>query len=362
MNKKNVLHLVEYLHLGGIERLLEQLAVNTKDKAVLHFFTYETTELKGIGRNIQDLGFPVYTFKKSAGRDWKLISELIKVIITQKIDVLHTHDFGPIEYAVFLKLRFPRLRLVHTQHTIVHFLSKRKYTNFFSAASYFYNRMIAVSESTREAILKECSWMQKNKFIVIANGVDINIFSPGNEFSQDKTLKLVSISRLSKEKNFEYLLATCKKLKDDQIEFEFHHAGIGKTPEALLCAQKFIEENGLQQNVFLHGFKDKVAEVLGNGNIFVSASHTEGHPVAVLEAMASEKFCLVSDIAPHRELNDSVVPFDIMDPNGLYNHLKAINDGRYGLDVYKIRKKARAEVLAKYSIEKMVDRYVSQYQ
>jgi hypothetical protein len=161
MKKQNVLHLVEYLYLGGIERLLEQLASKTGDKANIYFFSYETEKLGGIGKQIQDKGFPVFTYKKKPGRDWQLIKELIRVIKENNIEVIHTHDFGPIEYAVLLKMRFPKLRLVHTQHTIINFIRHRKYTLFFQFASFFYYRIIAVSSFVKETILKHCQIMNR---------------------------------------------------------------------------------------------------------------------------------------------------------------------------------------------------------
>ena len=89
MKKQNVLHLVEYLYLGGIERLLEQLALNTNDKANVFFFTYETKELSGIGKQIEEQGFPVATYKKTQGRDWALVKALIQYIKENKYFSFH---------------------------------------------------------------------------------------------------------------------------------------------------------------------------------------------------------------------------------------------------------------------------------
>jgi hypothetical protein len=153
--RMNVLHLVEYLNLGGIERLLEQIAANSySDRTTQHFFTYETTELSGIGKTMKDGGYSVMTYKKKVGRDWQLVRRLIQTIKANKIDVIHTHDFGPMEYAVILKMRFPNLKLIHTQHTLTHFITQSRYKYFFSFASYFYNRIIAVSGFVKDSIIE----------------------------------------------------------------------------------------------------------------------------------------------------------------------------------------------------------------
>lgn len=362
MKRKNVLHLVEYLYLGGIERLLEQLALNSGDKANIHFFTYETQTLSGIGKEIAQHGFPVYTYKKKAGRDWKLIGELIKIIKENNIQVVHTHDFGPVEYAVILKLRFPRLKLIHTQHTIIHFVRHRKYTMFFQFASFFYDKIIAVSEYNAQTIKEHCPLMKKKALTVIANGVDTDIFKPSGLEAEKKILKLVNIARISNEKNLSYLLNTCRQLNESGIPFIFHHAGTGKSPEMLAKIHQFIEDNQLQEKVILHGYTNDAKSILDLGDIFISASHTEGHPVAVLEAMACEKLCFCSDISPHRELGDSVILFDKEDELSLFNALKTVYEEKAEFDIGSKMKLGRENVVHKYSIEQMVQNYVEQYE
>lgn len=362
MKKRNVLHLVEYLYLGGIERLLEQLALNSKDKVNFHFFSYETTKLDGIGKQIQDSGFPVYTYKKSPGRDWELVKKLIKIIEENKIEILHTHDFGPIEYAVILKIRFPWLKIVHTQHTIIHFIRHRKYTMFFQFASFFYSRMIAVSEHVKGTIVQYCPYMKRSVLIAISNGVDTDIFTPGGKYSDKKLLRLVSVARLSYEKNFNYLLNTCKLLNEAGIPFVLHHAGTAKKPEVIEEIKQYILDHSLQDQVILHGFSNDAKIILDQADIFLSASHTEGHPVAVLEAMACEKLCFCSDIPPHRELGvEAIELFDKDDEEALFKKLVAHYEGRDEFDVAHKISEARSIVVNNFSIQRMVNKYVQQY-
>lgn len=363
MNRaKNVLHLVEYLYLGGIERLLEQLALHTGDQTRLHFFTYETQTLGGIGKAIQDAGFPVFTYKKTAGRDWNLVKELIKVIKEHKIDVVHTHDFGPTEYAVLLKMRFPRLRLIHTQHTMHHFIVKPQYRYFFQFASYFYHEIICVSEFVKNSIIENCPLTKRSVLRVIPNGVDTTKFLPTPEVSPvQKSLRMVSVARISHEKNLAYLFNTCRLLKEAGIPFTFDHAGTSKTPEPKEKLEAYVREHGLESQVTMHGFKDDAGEILAKGDIFLSSSIREGHPVAVLEAMATEKLCFCSNIAPHSETSHGVLDlYDLQDEKALFNKLVHLHHEQTSLT--ELKKKAREVVIQYYSLEKMVQSYVDTYQ
>lgn len=357
--KKNVLHVVEYFYLGGIERILEQFAQNSRHLVNNFFFTYETTELKGIGKTIQNLGFPVFTYKKSAGRDFNLFSILTKTIKDYQIDCIHTHDFGPIEYAVMLKIRFPHLKLIHTQHTIHHFLNKWHYRLFYQVASYFYNQIVAVSGFVEESLRHQCPLSATKYLQTIPNGVDTVKFS-AQKSQNGGPLRLVSISRISYEKNIEYLLNTCLLLKTANIPFEFHHAGTAKTPQGLEPIYTFIEKHNLQQQVHFHGFHENPKEVLRKGDIYVSSSLKEGHPVSVLEAMAAEKYCLCSDIPPHRETSQGTIElFNVNDPEALFRALKRIFDNPKSINLQN--NGARRVVLESYSIEKMVNRYANLY-
>lgn len=362
MSKKSVLHIVEHLYLGGIERLLEQLSSKTGDKAKLYFFTYETDHLDGIGKQIKENGFSVFTYKKKAGRDWGVVKELVRIIKENKIEVIHTHDFGPMEYAVLLKFLVPKIRLIHTHHTIVSFVKNRKYLLFFQFASFFYYRIIAVSSFVKETILERCMVMKRSCFVVIPNGVDINYFKKSSLLNDKNRLNLVNISRISKEKNLDYLLNTCRLLKETGIPFIFHQAGSSSNPNTLAKIKNYLKIHHLEENVILHGFSVDAKVVLDLGDIFLSASTTEGHPVAVLEAMACEKICFCSDISPHREIgHDYIHLFDIEDEFSLLKRLTVLYLDIANQEELHRCKRAREAVVNNFSLDKMINNYVEQY-
>jgi glycosyltransferase involved in cell wall biosynthesis len=360
MKQRHVLHLVEYLYLGGIERLLEQLASKTDSSIKLYFFSYETETLSGIGKQIRDNGHPVYTYKKTAGRDWRLFQKLVNVIQNNKIDVIHTHDFGPIEYAIMLKIRFPKLKLIHTQHTIIHFVRNWKYTLFFQLSSYFYYRMISVSQYVKNVLLEQCPMVDRKTMIVIPNGVNTEYYLPSQNSFPSNILNLVSISRISTGKNIDYLLNTCRLLKQSKIPFVFHHAGAAKNQYELDKLLAYVKDNDLSEDVFFHGFIMDAKVILDLGDIFLSSSYTEGHPVALLEAMSCEKLCFCSDIPAHIEVGEDVIfLFDFKKEKSLYHLLTTYYQNHPDYSFKKIA--ARKKVVSNFSLDKMVDSYKRVY-
>jgi glycosyltransferase involved in cell wall biosynthesis len=67
-----------------------------------------------------------------------------------------------------------------------------------------------------------------------------------------------------------------------------------------------IRELGLDERVSMKGLipRDDVFVACAQADVFISTSHGEGLPVAVVEAMAAGCPVVLSDIAPHREVVD----------------------------------------------------------
>lgn len=311
-------------------------------------------------------GKTVICTKKRAGRDWGLVKKLNTIVKENHIDVIHTHDFGPMEYAVLVKLLNPKVKLIHTQHTLHHFIINRKYTFFFQVASYFYHKVVAVSKHVEDTLLRHCPAIKKTALTTIPNGVNTQLYAPVSNETQGACtkLRLVSVSRISPEKNFDYILETCALLKKHHIDFTLHHAGTTENTAELARIEAFIKDHQLEGQVKMHGFVTQTSEILKLGDIFLSASHTEGHPVAVLEAMSAEKVCLVSDISPHREISDNALTFfDKNHPQSLFDLLKAVQE-KLSVDDLEIQEKkqlARNTVLEKFSLQQMVKNYVELY-
>jgi glycosyltransferase involved in cell wall biosynthesis len=101
--------------------------------------------------------------------------------------------------------------------------------------------------------------------------------------------------------------------------------------------------------------RDEVFRRCAEADVFVSASHGEGLPVAVLEAMAARCPVILSDIPPHREIADGsdlvsfVRPGDV---EGFAEELRRIRS----LGVVQRRalgEQGRAHVSARFSLQGM---------
>jgi glycosyltransferase involved in cell wall biosynthesis len=123
----------------------------------------------------------------------------------------------------------------------------------------------------------------KNIFKV-CNSIINNEFIRSCASDKYELINLVYVGRLSKNKGIEEIIYSIKKL--DQGKFLLNIIGAGEEYDHL---NKFIEENGLLNNVRLLGKKDRreLKEIYSKADILIMNSQTEGSPMVILEALAS---------------------------------------------------------------------------
>jgi glycosyltransferase involved in cell wall biosynthesis len=127
---------------------------------------------------------------------------------------------------------------------------------------------------------------------------------PGDDASFD----VLSVGRLEKVKDPVTVLSAFRRADDDRSTLTFVGAG---ALEAELARE--IDSSRLGDRVALAGLvpRDDVFLRCARADLFVSASHGEGLPVAVIEAMAAGCPVVLSDIPHHHEVADGAdfVPF-----------------------------------------------------
>ncbi len=120
-------------------------------------------------------------------------------------------------------------------------------------------------------------------------------------------------------------------------------------------------ELGLEDHVILTGRREDVPAILRHCDVFVLPSDQEGLPGAVLEAMATGKPCVVSPPAAaaiEDETTGLVIPQN--DPRALAAAVvRLLKDGSLAT---RLGQAARARVVARYSLDAMVQRYAELYE
>ena len=169
-----------------------------------------------------------------------------------------------------------------------------------------------------------------------------------DKLSIEKNDQIITcVARLHKQKNHDTLLKTFGKLQRDYPDTKLLLCGDGPREKELRQLAHRLE---IADNVLFLGHRDDINEILNITDVFVLPSLFEGMSNALLEAMAMERACVVSDIPENTELitdKDNGLTVEAGNSNDLHKTLQRLLDDKNLQD--KLGKKALAKIKESYS-------------
>ena len=139
--------------------------------------------------------------------------------------------------------------------------------------------------------------IDRDKIEILTLGIDTEKYSfvPKTKFDKSRLLKLVCTRRLEKVFDHDTIIQALALLRDEGLEFEMTFVGDGSLLNQL---KQQVEDLGLGDRVSFAGRvpNDKLPELLGRQDVYLSASLWDGTSLSLLEAMATGLFPIVSDI------------------------------------------------------------------
>jgi glycosyltransferase involved in cell wall biosynthesis len=236
----------------------------------------------------------------------------------ERYDVVHAHAPQTGTLLVLAALawgRFSRLRpsLVYTVQDSFHDYKPRNRLMMVAALATF-TRVVFCSRSAYESLPRPLKRLVRGRSRVVQNGADLDRIDRavatrpaernGNGFT------VLSVGRLETVKDPLALLEAFGHSLGEDVGSRAVFVGAGELAPTITAR---AEELRLQDRVVLTGLipRDEVFVLCADADVFVSTSHGEGLPVAVLEAMAAGCPVILSEIPPHRELADGTdfIPF-----------------------------------------------------
>jgi glycosyltransferase involved in cell wall biosynthesis len=206
---------------------------------------------------------------------------------------------------------------------------------------------ITVSEALSDQL--QLTGISKKRIRVIPNGVDlpdsVEVIRNGAWRSAlnipAEAVVILTAGRLALDKGQHTVLESVKTLISEGLNVYLLITGVedvssqGGSADAsgadrktngpyTRILQKMIQADGLQKRIILTGFVDEIQTALDESDIVASASRQESFGLSVLEAMASERPVVVSDIGGHKRLvTDGVNGFRV-DPDDITDFSKAL--------------------------------------
>ena len=140
---------------------------------------------------------------------------------------------------------------------------------------------------------REARELGAREIVVIPNGVDLAAFDGASRHAAE--FDVIFVGRLVPAKNLGALVAAAAQFPDLRI------AMVGAGPEREQLERRFAQA-GVRATFFGGRPNAEVARLLTRARAFVLPSLLEGHPKALIEAMAAGLPCVAMDIPPLREL------------------------------------------------------------
>jgi len=197
-----------------------------------------------------------------------------------KVPVVYTYHTRLEHYAHFVPLPGILFRNLISHALIKHFANKCDGVIVPTYSTEEYLRMIGVKTPT----FVQPTGIEYQKFQEV-NPADVDNLRKELDITDEKIL--VSVSRLSNEKNIDFMIEAIDTLrKQTDVPFRFLIIGDGHEKDRL---RKKIETLGLQQQVTLVGAvpPDEMALWYQLGDAFLFASKSETQGMVILEAMAA---------------------------------------------------------------------------
>jgi glycosyltransferase involved in cell wall biosynthesis len=294
-----VLHLIDNLNYGGMERVLADLVTRLDREQ----FESHVLGLAYLGRFAQGLetsaGLHVADRMSRASMLWpRRLAHQIRQLAP---DVVHSHS--GVWYKGSLASRLAGVsRLVHTDHGRP---QPDPWTGRFleRMAARRTNVVVAVSEPLAELLVSRVG-VDARKLTIVHNGVDTARHRPVADTGRlrrelglrPETPLLGSIGRLEAIKGYDIMLEAFALLRA---------AWSGGEPPVLVVAGggseqpkliSWAERAGLADAVHLLGWRDDVAELHASFALFTLASRSEGTSISLLEAMSAGLCPVVTDV------------------------------------------------------------------
>lgn len=160
-----------------------------------------------------------------------------------------------------------------------------------------YDHIASISENCTKAFLSKFPLLE-NKIIRIDNIITKEmIYDQADQFDAVKEMsfkgiKLLSIGRFSKAKNFDNIPAICKYIVESGMDIRWYIIGYGGDEELI---RNKIEESSMQEHVFILGKKTNPYPYIKACDYYIQPSRYEGKAVTVREAQILKKSVIITD-------------------------------------------------------------------
>jgi glycosyltransferase involved in cell wall biosynthesis len=296
-----VLWLMKGLGLGGAERLLALMAPRLDPERfeveVAYLLPWKDAfvpELVRAGIRVTCLGA-----RRTIDPRWAV--RLRGLLAERRIDLVHTHS--PVPAAAARLLVDAQTRVLHTEHNV--WDRYRWPTYAANAVTYGRNdAVLAVSDGVAASVRRP-RWLPTASYPpveTLLHGVDVDDARRGDDARKRARKRLGlspdlpvigNVANLTPKKDHLTLLDALARLRATYPDLVGVIIGTGPLESELRDRADRLQ---LDQHIRFLGRRDDVLDILPGLDVFVLSSRYEGLPISMLEAMAAEVPCVLTQV------------------------------------------------------------------
>jgi glycosyltransferase involved in cell wall biosynthesis len=294
MKKYKVLEVIRQGKVGGGEShvlsLVQGLDKERFEPIVMTFVPGQMT------KELENMGVKCYIIDAKRSFDFRVFHQISDILKKEEIDIIHAHGTRAVSNLIIPSFlhRIPMIYTVHgwSFHAGQNFVISKLRKWIEKIFCRYCERVICVSHSNR--MTGVYSFHLRNA-VVIENGIDLARFNPGNPEIKDVRRELNIpgsvyvvgfMARMCFQKDPITFLKAIEIAHNEEPKIRGLLVGDGELNQAVSA---YINHHDLRKVVYRQPFRSDVPDVLKAMDVFCLPSLWEGHPIAVLEAMAMGK-------------------------------------------------------------------------
>lgn len=277
-----LVHCINSPHIGGIERLVIELAIEQKKQGIDVSIMLDTKK----GQYFKYLlaqKIPIIDSRIKGGFDISLATYKNLKRVFNTFQIVHLHSFSPIRS---IAAKSSEAKVIYTIHGLSKGVRKEnilKYTIREALKKYWLNKVdyfIANSESTL-AKAKLHYGLKKTRSIAILNGISIKSSIPADFLNCETDFTIGMVSRFTPRKRIDRLINAFKMFLDKGGIGQLVLVGDGIN---FFEIKQQVKTLNLENQVSLTGYSNEVDKYYRKFHVCVQPSDNEGFGLVAVEA------------------------------------------------------------------------------
>lgn len=296
MEKLNVLTLTDTLHKSGAEKVAIDLSIAIKDYTNNNVIVYATRSGGVLETSLKKNRVDYYILERKNKFNFKMFFQLIKLLKSKKVDIIHSHKFGSNFWAVIIG-KLLKIKVVchihgqNYQNSIIDRLANK-------FIAYSADAIISVS-LMEEKLFKDYTNINPDKVYTVYNGLEVEKFKFNNLRYKSKDKVVGIVAALREEKRVDLLIHAAKEVLKVRPNTTFIIVGDGPKKAEL---QQLAFNLGISKNIVFTGFCDNAVEYIRKFDLGVLCSIREGLPLVLLEYLLCKTPIIATDVGGVSEI------------------------------------------------------------